>query len=82
MDPGRYLLKEGRKGKVRVGPGGCSSQTQNQRTGSSPLPVDLLQVGSGDQGLGGWGPTSNQEKKFSIPSSQLEVWDALENSKH
>lgn len=79
MDPGRYLLKEGRKGKVRVGPGGCSSQTQNQRTGSSPLPCCSTS--------GKWGPRSGRVgpyiqpgEKFSIPSSQLEVWDALENS--
>lgn len=36
-----------------------------------PYSPVVLQVGSGDQGLGGWGPKSNQEKK--IQDSQFPV---------
>lgn len=76
-------MQEGRKeGKGEGwGLGAVVLKRRIREQGLAHSPV-VLQVGSGDQGLGGWGPTSNQEKKFSIPSSQLEVWDALENSKH
>ena len=61
-------MKEGRKGKVRGGAVVLKRRIREQGLPHSPV---VLQVGSGDQGLGGWGPKSNQEKK--IQDSQFPV---------